>query len=142
VIGGGVLGEAIIHRCFDPVRVKPGGKDWFRSCPVLWKFIISASEHGRPDWLPAESDRVIFKLDDLVDEFGAFQKIVPLLGYSNELYFMQALKWQTKNGYVLQARVEFLRLLRDGMLPSYIANMHEDLLEALRPSREAKRAAA
>lgn len=119
---GGLLGETILHLCFNPIRVE---RDWFRSCEQIWKFIIEAKEK-RPSWLPSIDGSVPkLELDEILNEFGGIEEASKALGYSRPELFLQAAKWQTTIGVSLYARVEFSRLARSGSLPSYIANLHD-----------------
>lgn len=121
-IEGGLLGEALLHLCFNPIRVE---RDWFRSCEQIWKFIISAKER-RPSWLPSlEGGAPTLNIEEIRDEFGGIEEASKALGYSRTEMFLQAAKWQTSGGVALYARVEFSRLARSGSLPSYIADLHD-----------------
>ncbi len=129
-IEGGYLGESILHQCFNPIRIE-GGKDWFRSCEEIWRFIIALNS-SVPEWLSlSKADLPKFTLTSLQDEFGPVDELVSLLGYSGFVTLAQALNNQTVQGYGLPARVEFIRMLRDGKLPPYIAAMHSGIKSRL-----------
>lgn len=121
-IKGGCLGEFVLHQCFNPLRIE---RDWFKSCDVIWKFIIDAKAR-RPKWV-SEHDGVVEKIprEDLIKEFGDSDVAAKLLGYNSIIAFEQAARFQSTLGYALSARIAFFRLLRDGKLPSYIAEMHD-----------------
>ncbi|RAS13519.1 GIY-YIG nuclease family protein [Ensifer adhaerens] len=127
---GGLLGETILHLCFNPIRVE---RDWFKSCGNIWQFILDAKLR-RPEWLSAhDGDVPKLSLADLCEEFGGIEGATAVLGYSRPEFFLQAVNWQTKIGVSLFARVEFARLLRSGDLPTYISILHnssERFLEA------------
>lgn len=129
-VEGGFLGEAILHQCFNPIRID-GGKDWFRSCEAMWRFIIELS-HAVPEWLTlSKTDLPKITMDSLQEEFGETTRLLNLLGYSGLVTLAQALKNQTLLGYGLPGRVEFLRLLRDGKFPPYIEAMHSGVKSRL-----------
>lgn len=120
-ISGSFLGEAILHQCFNPIRVE---RDWFRSCDAIWEFILSARK-VRPDWL-SDHAGTPERIDprDLCDEFGDLENAAIALGYSSEAFFRQTLNWQTSSGFGLLSKLIFFRMLRDGQLPSYISELH------------------
>lgn len=131
-IEGGILGEYILHHCFDPIRVD---RDWFKSCPDLWRFILDALNE-RPNWLPEEPDIAPkMERETLIEEFGGVDNAFKAIGYNSQAAFEQALKWQNKSSYAISARVIFQRLLREGKLPDFIAGLHGS-------KRDAKGAAA
>lgn len=118
---GGFLAEAILHQCFNPLRVE---RDWFKSCDAVWKFILEARE-GVPSWLPVDDGKAPkFDHAEITQEFGGVEAAPSQLGYSSQLNFDQAGRWQTGNGYVYASRILFQRLLRTGALPAYITDMH------------------
>lgn len=121
-IEGGFLGEAILHYCFNPIRIE---RDWFRSCDALWQFILDTKKE-RPNWLPKYAGKAI-KLDpqEIADEFGSFANAAKILGYSSEPSFRQSMGWQTPAGFGLSSRIFFFRLMRDGSLPPYIVELHK-----------------
>lgn len=120
-MAGGLLGETILHLCFNPIRVE---RDWFSSCPSIWRFILEAKEK-RPSWLPDREDHVEkLNLEELCEEFGGLESATKALGYSKPEMFIQAANWQTKVGVSLYAKREFARLLRSGDLPWYISSLH------------------
>lgn len=119
-IDGGIFGEAVLHRCFEPIRIE---RDWFRSCEPMWRFILEAKEK-LPEWLPAsEGQPQKLGFDDLVAEFGGVNIAADILGYKTPEAFRQAVNWQT-GGAALASKVEFARLVRAGALPSYIVDLH------------------
>lgn len=120
-IEGSFLGEVVLHYCFDPIRID---RDWFMSCSAIWKFIIEASE-ARPDWVPEHiGDAPRYDIPALTEEFGGKEKCFSALGYSNLLSFEQAVRYQSRDGFGISARVIFHRLRRDGLLPDFIAALH------------------
>ncbi|MFL5015429.1 MAG: hypothetical protein ACJ8EW_04415 [Rhizobium sp.] len=120
-IEGSLLGEAVLHHCFNPIRVD---RDWFMSCAPIWKFILLASEE-RPKWVPEHiGDAPKLDIPALAAEFGGRDKCFSALGYGNILSFEQAARYQTRDGFGISARVVFHRLLRDGLLPDFIAALH------------------
>lgn len=119
---GAFLGEAILLQCFDPIRIE---RDWFKSSPPIWQFIIDASRR-HPSWLPKdEGPSPKFSLAEIADEFGGREEAAAALGYNTLPAFDNAARWQTEAGFALAARVIFQRHLRNGVLPSYIAALHE-----------------
>lgn len=120
-IDGGLLGEAVLHRAFEPLRVE---RDWFRSAPVLWRFILGAMQ-GRPEWVPSQSDGApIFNHEEIIAEHGGVEQAAQRCGYNSAAAFHEAGKHQTGNGYSYASRVIFDRLLRGGAIPGYIAALH------------------
>lgn len=122
-IEGGFLGEHILHYCFDPIRVE---RDWFRSCDAIWAFILDAKRR-RPEWVPVEAGaarRVDQK--ELIDEFGDFENAASALGYVSGPVLEQTVRFQTVAGFGVSSRLAFVRLLRRGVLPSYINDLHRD----------------
>lgn len=127
-IEGSLLGEAVLHHCFNPIRVD---RDWFMSGPAIWKFILSATE-TRPAWVPKHiGDAPELNIPALTEEFGGRGKCFAALGYNSLISFEQAARYQTRDGFGISARVVFHRLLRDGLLPDFITDLHrERFLEA------------
>lgn len=119
---GAFLGEAILLQCFDPIRIE---RDWFRSSPAIWQFIIDASRQ-HPSWLPKdEGPSPKFSLAEIVEEFGDREEAAAALGYNTLPAFDNATRWQTEAGFALAARVMFRRHMRDGVLPDYILALHD-----------------
>lgn len=125
-IEGSFLGEAVLHLCFNPIRVE---RDWFMSCASIWKFIIEASS-ARPSWIPAKvGEAPKFDAEAIMEEFGGRDRCVGALGYTSMLMFEQGAKYQTPASFGFAARVLFQRLLREGSLPDFITNLHREALE-------------
>lgn len=120
-IDGYFLGEAILHKCFDPIRIE---RDWFRSCHAIWRFIIDLRD-GQPDWIPTyQGDAPQYEYGDLLDEFGGLDATAKALGVNSIAVFNQSVKQTSRLGYGLASRVIFTRLLRSGALPDYISRLH------------------
>jgi len=120
-IEGSFLGEAVLHHCFNPIRIE---RDWFRSCEAMWEFIINAKRE-RPSWVPEHiGDAPKLDVRELVDEFGGPDACFTQLGYTNLVGFEQAIRGQTRNGYGISSRIVFHRLKRQGLLPPCISNLH------------------
>ncbi|WP_028732101.1 GIY-YIG nuclease family protein [Rhizobium leguminosarum] len=125
-IEGSLLGEAVLHNCFNPIRID---RDWFMSCAPIWKFILGALE-ARPAWVPEQmGDAPRYDLPALVEEFGGRDKCFSALGYNSFLTFEQAVRYQSRDGFGISARVIFHRLLRDDLLPAFIAELHRQTLQ-------------
>jgi len=120
-IQGGFLGESVLHFCFNPIRIE---RDWFRSCDAIWQFILDCRK-GRPSWVPEYAGKAIkMTSEEVEDEFGSFNEAAKSLGYASGQSLRYTMGWQTANGFGISSRITFFRLLRDGLLPSYIAEMH------------------
>lgn len=118
-IEGGFLGEHVLHWCFEPLRVE---RDWFRSCLSIWKFVDLISTE-RPDWIPMEWEAIRFPRDEVVAEYGSSEAAAAAFGMSI-LMFETNIRWASSAGHKLSSRVIFNRLLRDGKLPDFIADLH------------------
>ncbi|MDR9777233.1 hypothetical protein RJJ65_32260 [Rhizobium hidalgonense] len=124
-ITGSFLGEAVLHHCFNPIRIE---RDWFRSCDVIWRFVLDAKTK-RQQWIPVDKGPAI-RIDrsEFISEFGDIDTAASVLGYKSVLQFETALKWQTGAGYSLSSKMAFIKLLKAGRLPKYISDLHKDFL--------------
>ena len=118
---GTFLGEGVLHQCFNPIRVD---RDWFASCPAMWKFLLS-SMRERPSWVPMPGDAApALDIPAVREEFGGRENCFKLLGYKTAIGFEQAMRSTSRDSFSIASRIIFHRLLRDGALPDFIAELH------------------
>lgn len=121
-IDGGETGEYFLHEAFSPIWFD---RDWFKSCAVLWTFILEIHAKGRPDWLPSEPETPArVSVDDVVSQFGSLKSAIVQLGYANSTVLLQAINNHSNRAFLLPARLEFWRALKAQRLPAYISDLY------------------
>lgn len=130
---GGRREEKFIHECFRPVTIQGiKSNEWFSSCPAIWRFILDAIDNGRPSFLPddlgsCDSDDARQLATDL---FGGEREAMVALGYSSGTPTKDTFNAVTRHVGGIWPRLLFEAARRDGSLPRYISELHEDAPEA------------
>lgn len=118
---GSFFTEAVLLRLFDPIRVE---KDWFRSCPVMWRFMLQLLPDGTaPAWVPLAIDHTDMEAE-LIKEFGTLDAATEIIGYSNVNTIRQTCRFWNHSSFSLAARLWVYRNLRNGVIPDELAAMH------------------
>jgi len=114
---GGRIGEAFLHRCFEPI---PHIREWFHPHPSVWRFILDVIDNGRPAFIPAEERAGRNDTRDIaLSLFGDERRAMDALGYAPTTMISDV--FSGANGH---ARVMFAKAMADGVLPFYIRDLH------------------
>jgi hypothetical protein len=123
-VPGGRIGEAFLHHCMAPVRLR---FEWFNPCVPVWKLLIDAAE-GRLDFLPSEKSPTSEEIrSDAVHLFGSLEAAKDALGYSRGTPIGQTFG----PSFTISAKLAFHMALVEGRLPPYIAELHARRLPAV-----------
>lgn len=130
-IEGGMAQESFLHQCFRPIAV---ANEWFRSIPPMWLTVMEAQNTGTLSFLnDAARDRPDLSPKQFaIREFGSVEAASAACGYSPRTGASDSFSDLSQ---VARARLMFAVARRDGLLPRFIADLHE-------PTADAERATA
>jgi hypothetical protein len=120
---GGLATEKFLHRCFAPIAVST---EWFRSGPVIWRFVVDVIDGGRPAFIPSDNE---YGNDDLraiaAETFGGPKEVMRGLGYADATTYRDTLSLTGRATHSARARVLFANALKARALPQYILDLHD-----------------
>ena len=119
---GSARSEMFLHLCFNPISV---ANEWFKPCAPIWRFIDDLEDSGRPAWLRrVERNLSTPTKTKFLAQFENVKDAKIALGYSPKTALSDIFSTASERTYSIHARLNFWRAMNEGILPSYISDLH------------------
>lgn len=120
-IPGGFMREAVLLHAFAPIRIE---KDWYRSCPTMWRYLLDVLAGRGEWWLPAIDQRLKPTDQDVLERFGDYDSATSALGYAVPANLREAVNSSSTRSCSAAARIWVWDAINTGRAPDYILEAH------------------